>query len=112
MKYAAEMSSGAMIYIPGFIKIGSPIQKLLGWGEIHREHADRICLLSVFQNKEIGLKRGGVEDGLTNHPPLDSCIETNEVTANYAEQANDEPSCRCTTLPPPSHPSQHAASLV
>jgi hypothetical protein len=30
MKYAVEISSGAMIYIPSFIKIGSGIQKLLG----------------------------------------------------------------------------------
>jgi hypothetical protein len=30
MKYATEMSSGAMIYTPGFIKIGSAIQKLMG----------------------------------------------------------------------------------
>jgi hypothetical protein len=30
MKYAVEMGSGAMIYIPSFIKIGSGIQKLLG----------------------------------------------------------------------------------
>jgi hypothetical protein len=28
MKYAVEMDSGAMIYIPSFIKIGSAIQKL------------------------------------------------------------------------------------
>jgi hypothetical protein len=28
MKYAVEMGSGAMIYIPSFIKIGSNIQKL------------------------------------------------------------------------------------
>jgi hypothetical protein len=30
MKYAVEMGSGAMIYIPSFIKIGSGIQKLIG----------------------------------------------------------------------------------
>jgi hypothetical protein len=30
MKYAVEMTSGAMIYIPSFIKIGSGIQKLIG----------------------------------------------------------------------------------
>jgi hypothetical protein len=30
MKYAVEMGSGAMIYIPGFIKTGSGIQKLMG----------------------------------------------------------------------------------
>jgi hypothetical protein len=31
MKYAVEMGSGAMINIPGFMKIGSAIQKLVGW---------------------------------------------------------------------------------
>jgi hypothetical protein len=31
MKHAVEMGSGAMIYIPGFIKIGSGI-KLIGGG--------------------------------------------------------------------------------
>jgi hypothetical protein len=30
MKYAVEMGSGVMIYIPNFIKIGSGIQKLMG----------------------------------------------------------------------------------
>jgi hypothetical protein len=29
MKYAVEMGSNAMIYIPSFIKIGSGIQKLI-----------------------------------------------------------------------------------
>jgi hypothetical protein len=29
MKYAVEMGSGAMIYTPGFIKIGSDIQMLI-----------------------------------------------------------------------------------
>jgi hypothetical protein len=37
MKYSVEMGSGAMIYIPSFLKIGSGIQKLIG--EIHR-HTD------------------------------------------------------------------------
>jgi hypothetical protein len=32
MKCAVEMGSGAVIYIPSFIKIGSAIQKLLGGG--------------------------------------------------------------------------------
>jgi hypothetical protein len=32
MKYAVEMGSGAMIYIPGLIKIDSGIQKLMGLG--------------------------------------------------------------------------------
>jgi hypothetical protein len=50
MKYPAEMGSGAMISIPSLIKTGSSIQKLLPG--IHREHGDRISLLSFFQNKE------------------------------------------------------------
>jgi hypothetical protein len=29
MKYAVEMGSGAVIYIPSFMKIGSGIQKLI-----------------------------------------------------------------------------------
>jgi hypothetical protein len=29
MKYAVEMGSGAMMYIPSFIKIGCGIQKLI-----------------------------------------------------------------------------------
>jgi hypothetical protein len=32
--YAVEMGSGAVIYIPSFIEIGSGVQKLIGW--IHR----------------------------------------------------------------------------
>jgi hypothetical protein len=34
MKYAVEMGSGAIIYIPSFIKIGSGIQKLMGGGSL------------------------------------------------------------------------------
>jgi hypothetical protein len=30
MKYTVEMDSGAVIYVPSFIKIGSSIQKLIG----------------------------------------------------------------------------------
>jgi hypothetical protein len=33
--YAVEMGSGAVIYVPSFIKIGSGIQQLI-WG-IHRD---------------------------------------------------------------------------
>jgi hypothetical protein len=32
VKYAVEMGSGAMMYIPSFIKIGSEIRKLMGGG--------------------------------------------------------------------------------
>jgi hypothetical protein len=37
MKYAAEMSSGIMIFIPSFMKIGSGIQKLRGGIQRHTE---------------------------------------------------------------------------
>jgi hypothetical protein len=36
MKYTVQMGSGAMIYIPSFIKIGSGIQKLMEGG-IHSQ---------------------------------------------------------------------------
>jgi hypothetical protein len=36
MKYAVEMDSGVMIYIPSFIKIGSGIQRLRGDTQTHR----------------------------------------------------------------------------
>jgi hypothetical protein len=34
-KYAVEMGSGAMIYIPSLIKIGSGIKKLMGDTQTH-----------------------------------------------------------------------------
>jgi hypothetical protein len=37
MKYAVEMGSGAMIYLPSFIKISSYIQKLIGDTQTHRQ---------------------------------------------------------------------------
>jgi hypothetical protein len=43
MKHAVEMSSGAMIYLPSFIKIASGITKLIGG--IHRQRGDLITLL-------------------------------------------------------------------
>jgi hypothetical protein len=33
MKYDVEMGSGAMIYIPSFIKIGSDVQKSIREGD-------------------------------------------------------------------------------
>jgi hypothetical protein len=42
MKYAVEMGSGAKIYIPSFIKIGSGIQKLIR--VTHGQHGDLISL--------------------------------------------------------------------
>jgi hypothetical protein len=49
MRYAVEMGSGAMIYIPSFIQIGTGIQKLIGWdSQTHRQRGDLISLLLFF----------------------------------------------------------------
>jgi hypothetical protein len=47
MKYGVGMGSGAMIYIPSFIKNGSTIRKLIGGGgtQTHRQRGDFINLL-------------------------------------------------------------------
>jgi hypothetical protein len=47
------MGSGAMIYIPSFIKIGPGIQS---WRRIHRQRGDLISLLLFLQNKESRLR--------------------------------------------------------
>jgi hypothetical protein len=54
MKYIVEMGSGATIYIPSFIKIGSGIQKLMGGGggsQSHRQHGGHISLLQESRLK-------------------------------------------------------------
>jgi hypothetical protein len=45
MRYALEMDSGAMIYVPSFIKIGSGIQKLIR--RIHR-HTDSTVISYAY----------------------------------------------------------------
>jgi hypothetical protein len=50
MKYTIEMGSGAIIYLPSFIKIGSGIQKLRGDIETHRQDGDSISLLFYFSS--------------------------------------------------------------
>jgi hypothetical protein len=58
MNYAVQVDSGAMIFIPSFIKIGSRVQKLLGRIPIqtHRQQGDLKSLTLFFQNKESRLK--------------------------------------------------------
>jgi hypothetical protein len=51
MMYAIEMGSGAMVYTPSFIKIGSGIQMVIGGGQ---QHDDLISLLLFFQNRDVG----------------------------------------------------------
>jgi hypothetical protein len=45
------MGSGAVIYVPCFIKIGSGIQKLIGG--IHRQQSDTITLLNFFKIRKV-----------------------------------------------------------
>jgi hypothetical protein len=58
MKYAVEMGSGAMIYIPVFIKTVSEIQKVYGGGGLRRH---RVCRWHkhtfIFQNEGSSLIR-------------------------------------------------------
>jgi hypothetical protein len=51
MKYAVEMGSGSMIYIPSFIKIGSGTKILLGGIHRHtdRQQGDMISLFLFFR---------------------------------------------------------------
>jgi hypothetical protein len=51
MKYAIEMRSGAMIFIPSFIKIGSASKQSTG-GNSDTQHGDCMNLLLFFKNKE------------------------------------------------------------
>jgi hypothetical protein len=53
MKYAVAMGSGAVIYIPSFIKFGSGIRKLIGKIHIqtHRQQVYLISLLLFFFSK-------------------------------------------------------------
>jgi hypothetical protein len=46
------MGSGAVIYVPSFIKIGSGVQKLIG--RIHRQQGDVISLLYLFKIRKVG----------------------------------------------------------
>jgi hypothetical protein len=56
MKYAVEMGSIAVMYIPSFIKIGSSIQILTGKIHRHKQQGNLISLLLFFQNRESRLK--------------------------------------------------------
>jgi hypothetical protein len=54
-KYAIQIDSDDMIYIPSFLKIGSGIQTLLG-GYTHRYQDDNMSFIFFSQNKESRLK--------------------------------------------------------
>jgi hypothetical protein len=42
MTYAVQMSSGAMIYTPSFIKISSSFQKLIEGGITQRDRVSKV----------------------------------------------------------------------
>jgi hypothetical protein len=46
------MGSGAVIYVPSFINIGSGIQKLIEG--IHRQHCDLISLFNFYKIRKVG----------------------------------------------------------
>lgn len=54
MKYAAEMGSGAMVYVPRFMMIGSGIQKLIRRLYTHTEHGGHIGLILFLQIEKVG----------------------------------------------------------
>jgi hypothetical protein len=57
MKYAVEMGSGVMLYIPSSIKIDSCIQKLMEMdSQTHKQHRNLKSPLLFFQNKKVGYK--------------------------------------------------------
>jgi hypothetical protein len=55
------MGSGAVIYVPGFIKISSGVQKVIGRGGIHRhtqthkhgQQRDFMSLLCFFKIRKV-----------------------------------------------------------
>jgi hypothetical protein len=51
MKYVVEMGSGAMVYMPSLMKIGSGVLKLTQEIHRHRQHGDIISLVLFYQNK-------------------------------------------------------------
>jgi hypothetical protein len=65
-KVSVDMDSGAMIYIPRFIKIGSDVQKLMGGIRKHTDNMviDCIRLFLFFRNRESRLKNGQTSFGL------------------------------------------------
>jgi hypothetical protein len=50
MKYAVEVGSGAMMYIPGFLNIGSGIRKLMGAGDTETIRRSRKPILEEEEN--------------------------------------------------------------
>jgi hypothetical protein len=55
MKYAVELGSGAIMYIPNFRNTDSGIQKLIPQDmQTYRQHSDLISLLYFFKIRKVG----------------------------------------------------------
>jgi hypothetical protein len=55
VKYAVEIGSGAMMYIPSFIKTHLGIQNFIGGNTpTHRQHRDSIAYFLLFKAKKLG----------------------------------------------------------
>jgi hypothetical protein len=54
MKSAIEMGSGAMIYIPSFVKLVKTLKHLWGDTQTHRQHGNRISLLFFYKIMKMG----------------------------------------------------------
>jgi hypothetical protein len=54
MKYVVELGSGAMMYIPSFMKTGSGIETLsVGRIHRHRQHGNSIPIFSFFKIRTV-----------------------------------------------------------
>jgi hypothetical protein len=54
VKYAVEMGSGVIMYIPGFRKFASGIQKLMAGGyKKSRQHGDLISQILFFKIRKV-----------------------------------------------------------
>jgi hypothetical protein len=73
MKYAIEMFSVTIIYVPSSIKIGSGSQKLMGDAQTHGQQGDVISLHLFFQSKASRLVRIKMLDDVQN---IDYCVVT------------------------------------
>jgi hypothetical protein len=63
------MGSGAMIYMPSFVKIGSGTHKLKREdSQTHRQHGELISLFLFFQNKESKLNKKFWEELIAYFP--------------------------------------------
>jgi hypothetical protein len=91
MKYAVEMGSGAMIYIPSFIEIGSAIQKLMGGGGTQTPtDVDHKTLHRFFKTKE-GRQKMRLSENFNAGFPLTPCstIMSSCLNLNFIFRISD-----------------------